>query len=199
MATTDRRALPPWLRFAAPLLCAAAALLPACEQTSAGCPGRLDPVASLALSYAPIDKGDTCRITRRTDGGPVDAGLAVTPPAAKLSVCAAQSDAGVLSLAVAVGTSGYRTVTIDGGSFSLTSTTGGPGSACICAIELTETLSGTLQRADGGALGFESDGGFTPLSGFGGAIDDSIKAAAGGGPCNCNLPCGIHYALTGVQ
>lgn len=193
MATNETlRALLP-----AALLLALAALAPACELTSSSCPGKLQSAGTLALTYTAVDKGDTCRITAQSDGGPANAPLALTPTATTVALCAGQDDAGVVSVAIAIGTSGFRTATLDGGSFALTaSTPAAAATACTCPIDLTETLTGTLLRADGGTIGFEADGGLLPLSGLAGALDDTVRATAGSGaPCTCNLPCGIHYAL----
>ena len=184
----------------AALLLALAALAPACELTSSSCPGKLQSAGNLTLTYKAVDKGDTCRITAQSDGGPANAPLAVTPTAAVVSLCAGQDDAGVITVAIAIGSSGYRTTTLDGGSFALTATTPGAGAtACICPIDLVETLTGTLLQADGGTIAFGSDGGLLPLSSLSGALDDAVKATAGvGASCSCNLPCGIHYSLAGT-
>ena len=194
----NHRPLRPALLHAA-LLASLAPLSSACELTSTSCPGKLSSVGTLTLSYSPRDGGDTCLITRQSDGGPANLPLGITPSTTSLALCAGQDGAGAVSLALAIGSSGYRTVTADAGSFALTaSTANAAGSACACPIDLTETLSATLLRADGGTVGFESDGGFAPLSGLVGALDYAVRASAGGAACSCNLPCGIHYSLAGT-
>ena len=162
----------------------------------ASCPPGSAEVGSFAVSYSLVDAGDSCVVTRAADGGATDAGLTVAPSASQLSFCAAQTDAGT-QLSLHLYGQGTRTVSLDGGSFALTASAFNlTGSNCLCALNLAETVSGQIGIADGGTFGPEGDGGFPAITSFSGTLDDLFSASQSGTDCTCNLPCGVHYAVS---
>jgi hypothetical protein len=171
-----------------------AALAPAC-MLDGSCPAKSTPLATFTVSYSPLDAGDTCVVTRGADGGPTDAGLVTAPSTTSLAICGAQSDAGTWLTLLFHGQAA-RTVSLDGGAFAASAgASGASGSNCRCALNIAEALSGQLSIADGGVFGPDGDGGFTPVSGFSGRLDEWFSATEGGSDCACNLPCGVHYKL----
>jgi hypothetical protein len=69
---------------------------------------------------------------------------------------------------------------------------GGLIQACTCALEVVETLRGSILRADGGPpTGF--DGGLTSAVGPFVPGGGSPPTTPDGGVCNCQLPCALEY------
>lgn len=135
-------------------------------------------------------------VTRAADGGPTDASVTSTPSGTSIGFCA-PDDGGPQLYVELAGASG-QVVSLDAGFFStVSSATGVSGSNCLCALDVAETFSGRLETADGGAFGPDGGGGFTQVTGFSGNLDEGLSSSQSG--CACNLPCGIHYALTAGQ
>ncbi len=166
----------------------------ACDQTIS-CPSGASAVGTVGVTFSPTDAGDNCVVTRSADGGPTDAGLVATPAATQVTFCA-QSDGGSQFYVMLQGGSPLP-VTLDGGSFSTTSTASNvTGSNCICALNIAQNLSGQVHTADGGLPALQSDGGLSSVTSFSGAFDELFTAAGSGADCACNVPCGAHYLLT---
>lgn len=184
------------LRFA--LLLPAAGLLcaVACDSNLA-CPPGFSALGNFTVGFAAVDAGPACTITRATDGGPADASLTGTPSPALVLLCGTATDAGDVALAYSFRGSGTHSVTLDGGVFSQ-STTGAnqTGSACLCPLDLTETITGTPKTADGGLLRVEADGGLGPVTGISGTLTEAISASAGSTGCACTLPCVAGYSFS---
>jgi hypothetical protein len=170
-----------------------ATILAGCTM-DASCPSGSTSLGTFAVTASPVDAGDTCFVTRLSDGGAADASLASLSSSTSLSFCAAETDAGTQLTLRFYGESA-RTVAIDGGAFSIETTSSVSGSSCQCAVDVTETFSGSIGIADGGVFGPDGDGGFTPIAKFTGRVDDAVSASNSGADCACNVPCAVHYAL----
>ena len=185
------------LRLPLALLFAAALCAVACDSNLA-CPPGYNVLGNFNVAFTPIDAGAACMITRKTDGGPADASLLNTPAATLLLLCGAhKGDAGdgTFSLSYSFRGTGTHNATLDGGAFSQANTAGGQsGSACLCPIDLTETISGELRTADGGAFGLEQDGGLSPVVGVSGSSFIAVSASAGSSHCACTLPCATGFS-----
>jgi len=112
-------------------------------------------------------------------------------------ICGAATDAGDVALAYSFRGSGTHSVTLDGGVFSQSTTgTNQLGSACVCALDLTETITGTPRTIDGGPLRVEGDAGLSPITGISGTLSEAISASAGSTNCACALPCVAGYSFS---
>jgi hypothetical protein len=174
------------------LVCAAA-----CE-SSLACPPGFSALGSFSVGFSPIDAGAACMINKMTDGGPADASLVSTPSSALMILCGGTTDAGDLSVSYSFRGSGTHSAKLDGGAFgqSNAGSTGQAGTACLCPLDLTETLTGTLRTADGGAFGLQDDGGFVQVTGITGTLTEAISASAGSTACACTLPCSAGFSYS---
>lgn len=189
-----RRATRPPLALLLPVavvLCAVA-----CDSNLA-CPPGYSVLGNFTVGFAAVDAGAACTITRTSDGGAADASLTGTPPQALMLVCGAATDAGNVALSYSLRGSGTHSVNLDGGVFSQVSTaTGQTGYACLCALDLTETITGKPKTTDGGPLRVESDGGLGAVVGITGTSTLAISASAGSNNCACVLPCVAGYSYS---
>jgi hypothetical protein len=184
-------------RLPAALLLAGGAVLAAvaCDSNLA-CPQGYSSLASFTVAFSAVDAGAACIINKMTDGGPADASLIGNPSSALMQLCGATTDAGGLSVSYSLRGSGTHTSDLDGGVFSQSSTgSGQTGSACLCALDLNETITGSLRTADGGPFGLEADGGFTPVVSISGSVVEAISATAGTTGCACTLPCAAGFSF----
>ena len=69
------------------------------------------------------------------------------------------------------------------------------GSACLCPVDLTETLTGQPRIADGGVFGLEADGGMPAVVGVSGTLVEAISASSTSGACACALPCAAGFSF----
>lgn len=179
------------------LLLAAALCAVACGPDLA-CPPAYSWLGNFNVAFTPIDAGAACMITRKTDGGPADASLINTPAPTLLLLCGApKPDAGdnAFSLSYSFRGTGTHNTMLDGGTFSQANSAGGQsGSACLCPIDLTETISGELRTADGGTFRLEPDGGLSPVVGISGSSIVAVSASAGSSNCACTLPCAAGFS-----
>lgn len=175
---------------AALVLCAVA-----CDSNLA-CPPGYGALGNFTVGFAAVDAGPACTINRTSDGGPADASLTGLPPPALMLLCGAATDAGDVAVAYSFRGSGTHSVTLDGGVFSTASTGANQtGFACLCALDLTETITGTPKTADGGPLRVEGDGGLGAVVGITGTVTEAIRASAGSTGCACALPCVAGYSF----
>jgi len=189
--------LPRRLRLRAALLLVGAGVLcaVACDSNLA-CPQGFNALGSFNVGFTSVDAGAACMINKMTDGGPADASLIGQPDSKLMLLCAAQNDGG-LSLSYSFRGTGTHTVDLDGGVFAQANTgTGQTGSACLCPLDLTETITGTLRTADGGAFAVEADGGFSPVIGITGTLAEAISASSSSSSCACTLPCVAGFTYT---
>lgn len=176
----------------------------ACPETfSQTCPKGSHDEGTFTASFAAVTANpDECRITKDADGGPIDGGtLSSAPQSFQTTLCSqALADGGAL-LYMAVGASVLPRVSEvgPGATFTFTSQATVTGTKCVCAIDVAETISGTLlpsSGADGGAA-YDSDAGaFEPLKGFNSRVVDAVDGGAG---CRCNVPCNIQYTLNAAK
>lgn len=191
-------------RPAVPLLAAllAAAGLAGCPETffSQTCPTGSKNEGTFTTTFSDTFGAKECRVTADADGGPADASLRNTPSTFSATLCSqAGADGGPPVLYMATGTGLPRQSPIgDGGTFAFTSANTVTGTICICAIEVKETISGTLLPASGSDAGvtYDADAGLESLRGFTAALVDEVD---GGSSCHCNVPCTIEYRLDGVR
>jgi hypothetical protein len=168
----------------------------ACDSNLA-CPPGYGALGNFTVGFTAVDAGAACIITRTTDGGPADASLTGTPAAALMLLCGAATDAGEVALAYSFRGSGTHSVTLDGGVFTQSTTaTGQTGSACLCPLDLTETITGTPKTADGGPLRVEADGGLGVVTGITGTFTEGVAASGGSTACACTLPCVAGYTFS---
>ena len=189
-----RRLRPLLLLPLAAVLCAVA-----CDSNLA-CPPGYNALGNFTVAFAAADAGAACTITRTSDGGPADAALTGTPPPALMLLCGNATDAGDVGLAYSFRGSGTHSVRLDGGVFSQATTgTGQLGSACLCALDLTETITGRPRTLDGGPLRLEADAGLSSVTGISGTLSEAISASAGSTGCACALPCVAGYTFSSPQ
>lgn len=192
-------------RSAVPLLAAllAAAGLAGCPETffNQTCPTGAKNEGTFTTSFTPTTGAKECRVTADADGGPADAALGVTPSAFSATLCSqAGADGGPPVLYMAAGSGLPRQSPIgDGGTFVFSSANTVTGTTCICAIEVKETITGTLLPASGSDAGvaYDPDAGLDSLRGFTAALVDEVDGGPSG--CHCNVPCTIEYRLDGVR
>ncbi|MBS2025407.1 MAG: hypothetical protein JST92_23655 [Deltaproteobacteria bacterium] len=187
--------------FAAVVLAGAAAIAACQDSFNPVCPTGTRNEGSFLATFTPLPAATDCRITSDSDGGALDASLASTPAAVNTTICSLPPpDGGTPTVYMEFNSNLPRVSTLDdGGTFVFTSSTTISGSACVCNIDVTETISGTLLPADGtdAAVTFDVDaGGFTPMRGFTATIVDAVDGGAG---CHCNIPCSIQYRLDGTK
>jgi hypothetical protein len=176
------------------LIAAALITLSGCAEAS--CPAGTSAIGTFSVSFTAVDAGDTCVVTRSADGGPTDAGLVSELSDTELAFCA-QSDGGPELYLWFYGSSAKK-ISLDGGSFSTSAGASDvTGSNCLCALDISETISGRIWAADGGPPVVLADGGLAPLAGFSAQIDEKFHDHQSGEDCACNLPCGVHYSFSG--
>jgi hypothetical protein len=166
----------------------------ACDSNLA-CPPGFSALGSFNVGFSQFDAGAVCMINKMTDGGPADASLVSTPSSALMILCGGTTDAGDLSVSFSFRGSGMHSTTLDGGVFVQSNTGSQTGTACICALDITETLTGTLRTADGGPFALQADGGFSQLTGISGTLTEAISSSAGTA-CACTLPCNAGFSYS---
>jgi hypothetical protein len=175
------------------LLAAAGALLAGCAAST--CPSGTSAVGSFTVSFTAVDAGDTCIVTRLADGGATNTPLVSQPSTTSLAFCA-QSDGGPELYMWFYG-GGATKVSYDGGAFSVSGSSTDV-SGCLCALNVSETISGRVWSADGGLPSLQDDGGVAPFGGFSAQVDETFSAYQSGENCACSLPCGVHYSFSGT-
>ena len=182
------------MRLLLPLL-----LLTACpDQTGLQCPPNTSLVGNYALTFTAQDAGDEC-IAVDPDGG-AKVKLAITPPFVKgATLCVTTAGDAGPQLQLLSPNKGSKTsdVLADGG-FHFTGAPVPPGTqtACICDVNVTETVDGYL--VTGGDFALRPDGGLPPILGMKATLVDLLTDGGSATPCRCTLPCTVTYALDGT-
>jgi hypothetical protein len=171
--------------------------LAACT-SGAVCPSGSVTIATYNVSYSAIYEGDTCYVTLLPDGGSTSSVLISAPSSNTMLLCATNDDAGTppqLYLSgSALGAPDASTYVTSGIETDVS------GSACLCNIDISDSIAVTLDTPDGGPLEFNPDGGVPSIPSFTGRIDYEVQGSAGNTvTCGCNLPCGAHFTLSATQ
>ena len=169
------------------------------------CPPESVPSGHYTLTTTVQQTPDLCLRVREADGGPLqpgeDASILNSQQSSTDSIlCAGNSDAGPTVFLVVASSDVVRQTPLDpAGSFNFVSPTlPQVASVCVCTTDVNETISGVF--FGGGTSGFAlgADGGLEPQPT---AMDGSVLQTLtnpDGGPCLCNIPCAVHYALIGT-
>jgi hypothetical protein len=171
-------------------------LLAAClEQSGLQCPPNTNLIGQYALKLTANHDAGEC--IAQTDAGPVplaldDAGVLSS------SLCAGTwSDGGIQLNLVVPGKGGPRTSDLlpDGGFHFLSPPVPGqPQTACVCPVDIAETIDGYLLT--GGPFALRPDGGLPLVTGVSGTLTDRFTAAGTG--CICTFPCSASFSISGV-
>jgi hypothetical protein len=185
-------------RILLPLLCALLAGCP--EQSGLQCPPNTSVVGEYALTFtARHDAGECIAVPDAgTDAGPLL--LALDPPFVKgVTLCVATgSDGGPELQLVSPGKGLKKSDVLADGGFHFTGDPVAQGqTACICDVDITETIDGFLNA--GGPFALRADGGLPPVTGISGTLVDLLTDAGSATPCRCALPCTVTYSLSGVS
>jgi len=162
------------------------------------CPPTSTPAGNFQLSFGLQQTADQCRQILYSDGGPADASIATNPAPANSTLCAELIDAGP-TLYLAVQGKGVRASPLasDGGFSFVSTALAVPQTACGCSVDITETIAGNLAAPGDAGFTVAPDGGLTPpATSIAAMLVDSVSSDAGG--CLCNVPCALHYTLTGT-
>ena len=122
-----------------------------------------------------------------------------TSPSNTPCFCAELTDAGP-TLYLAVEGKGVRPSPLasDGGFSFVSTALAVPQTACGCNVDIVETIAGNLLAPGDAGFTVAPDGGLIPpATGIAATLIDSVSSDAG--PCLCNVPCAIHYTLTGTR
>lgn len=173
-------------------------LLAGCpEQSGLQCPPNTSIVGEYALTFtANHDAGECIAVDAGPDGGPVK--LALDPPFVKgVTLCVATaSDGGPELQLVSPGKGLKKSDLLPDGGFHFT---GAPvtqaQTACICDVNVTETIDGHLLA--GGPFELRPDGGLPLVTGISATLVDRLTDAGSTTPCRCDLPCNVTYSLEG--
>lgn len=187
-------------------------LLAALALASAGCPDDLAqrcppesvPSGHYTLTTTVQQTPDECLLVRIADGGPLppgaDASILLSEQSSTDSIlCAGNSDAGPTVYLVVATSRVVRQTPLDpAGGFTFLSMVPQVSSLCSCTADVNETISGVFLGGGSGGFGLGADGGLAPQpTGMDGSMLQTLTNPDGG-PCLCNIPCALHYALIGT-
>ena len=179
----------------------AACALCACT-SSASCPSGTSQIANYNVSYTQLSEGDTCYVVLLPDGGATNYQLVNAPTQSSMLLCATGQDGGAVNVYLA-GTALNPLGPADASTYTEASNESDVGgSACLCALDLSDKLSVTFATADGGAVAWDPtvDGGVPTIPSFTGTLDYTFAhTASDTSLCGCNLPCGAHYSFSGAK
>jgi hypothetical protein len=171
-------------------------LLAACpEQSGLQCPPNTSIVGQYSLAFTANHDAGEC--LWRDDGGtqrPLtldDAGVRGT------TLCVGSAADGGPELQLLVpGKGGARKSDLlaDGGFVFVSDPVVAQGTACVCDVNVSETLAARLLGGDPFTL--RPDGGLPPISGLTATLADRVTNDAGA-VCKCDLPCTITYSIAG--
>jgi hypothetical protein len=160
---------------------------------------------NFALNLALQPSASQCRVIFALDGGPADGDVAATPSSQAATICSGPDPAdGGLLVYLAVQNRALRQSPLGpDGSFAFTTPSSNvSGTVCgsTCAVDITETISGSLSPSTPGSFQPGPDGGLTPsIASLSGTLVDSLARSAGATNCLCNDPCNLTYQLTGTR
>src|SRR5205823_5432014 len=147
------------------------------------CPANTVAVGQYTLSIAGQHPAGECK-SQLADGG-----LAAVAPDAGTTksgtLCTADAGTG-LWLAIAGNGQKAADFFVDGGFQFSSHVEPTPGTACVCAVAIDETISGYVTGAWDGSFAAQPDGGLPLITGFNATIVDHFNSDAGG--CICALP-----------
>jgi hypothetical protein len=169
-------------------------LLAACpEQAGLQCPPNTSIVGQYALAFTANHDAGEC--VAQTDAGTIP--LALDDAGVKAStLCVGSAADGGTQLQLFVPTKGVlKSDLLADGGFHFPSNAGvTPDTACICDVDVSETLDGYLLTT--GPFSLRPDGGLPPITGLTATLALHLSAAAS--DCSvCNLPCTASYAIAG--
>ena len=182
-----------------PILLLLFLLLAGCpDESGRQCPPNTDVVGNYALKFtAQHDAGNEC-IAIDPDGGPPVA-LAVDPPFEKpVTLCAASASDGGKQLQLVSPGKGRKTSDLlpDGGfHFTGDPVPQGQTTACICDVNIMETIDGYLLA--GGPFALRPDGGLPLITGMTATLVDLVTDGGPATGCRCSFPCTVTYSLSG--
>jgi hypothetical protein len=180
---------------------AAALALSGCPDTlQQQCPGGV-PAGNFLMALTLQDTTDACRQILLPDGGSTDASVASVVAPANSTLYSGLADGGPSICLAVTGAQAGRSSPLDADAgFTFISTVQNvTQSICLCSIDITETVKGNLVVPGDAGFTVDADGGINPKpSGYNGTLVDSIVATPGTSGCLCNLPCALHYTLTGT-
>ncbi|OLC18474.1 MAG: hypothetical protein AUG04_02000 [Deltaproteobacteria bacterium 13_1_20CM_2_69_21] len=181
-----------------PILLLLLLLLAACpDESGRQCPPNTNVVGDYTVTFTAQDGGNEC-IAIDPDGGP-SVRLAITPPFVKpATLCVATAnDGGTQLQLLSPGKGTKRSDLLPDGGFHFTGDPVPPGqtTACICDVNIVETIDGYL--LSGGAFALRPDGGLPLITGLTATLVDLVTDAGSGPGCRCSFPCTVTYSLSG--
>ena len=176
-----------------------AIFLTACpEQVGQQCPAHTVALGQYAINFAGQHPTGECQATQADGGSPTpvareDAGTSFG------ALCYGTADGGQ-QIWLVIPNKGVRSSDLaDGGFHFVSHTDPVQGTACVCAVGIDETFDGYLTTTPPGLPFAQSDGGIPSVTGLTGAIVDTLSTPSGTTGCQCALPCGVTYAITGTR
>jgi hypothetical protein len=189
------------MRKLLPLL--ALGLLAACpEQFGQQCPPNTLSVGQYTLSYAGQHPANECIATQADGGGtPTPVARADGGQQGATFCFGSGSDGGPRLSLVVTGKGDPRTSDLlpDGGFHFATHAAPQPGTACVCAVAVDETIDGYLQTTPAGPVALQPDGGLPPITSVTATLTDNLSTPSGTTGCLCTLPCTVTYGITGSR
>ncbi|MGZ6126323.1 MAG: hypothetical protein ACXWLR_15250 [Myxococcales bacterium] len=173
-------------------------LLAACpEQSGLQCPPNTSIVGEYALTFtAAHPSGECIAADGGTDGGPLPLALDASFVKGVTLCVATASDGGPELQLVAPNNGLKKSGLLDDGGFHFTGAAVTQAqTACICDVNITETIDGNLLT--GGPFALRPDGGLPVITGINATLVDLLTDAGGGSACTCALPCTVTYSLEG--
>ena len=166
------------------------------------CPPESLPSGHYTLTTTVVDTPDECLVVRSADGGPPpkDGSILLSRESSTDSIlCAGNSDAGPTVYLIVANSSVVRQTPLDpDGGFAFLSTQLQAPSLCSCTTDVNETISGLFLGGGSSGFGLGADGGLEPQpTGINGSIVQTLSNPDGG-PCLCDIPCALHYMLSGT-
>jgi hypothetical protein len=182
-----------------PILLLLLLLVAACpDESGRQCPPNTNVVGDYAVTFtAQHDAGNEC-IAIDPDGGP-SVTLAVDPPFVKpVTLCVGTAgDGGTQLRLVSPGKNTKSSDLLPDGGFHFTGDPAPPGqtTACICDVNIVETIDGYL--LSGGPFALRPDGGLPLITGINATLVDLVFDAGSPTGCRCSFPCTATYSLSG--
>lgn len=181
------------------LLLPLAFLLAACpEQVGRQCPPNTSLVGQYTLALVPQRVPGECTLS--TDGGHLTVGNGGTQA---WTLCLATAGDGGPQLDLLVpGQSGVRTSELeeDGGFHFGTDAGTTSQTACVCDVNVFETIDGfLLGGASDAGFSFQPDGGVPLVPGLSATLTDHLTGTASPQPCLCTFPCTANYIISGTR
>ena len=169
------------------------------------CPAESVPSGHYTLSTTVKQIANECLLVRLADGGPyppdADASILNSQVSSTDSIlCAGNSDAGPTVYLVVSSSQLVRQAPLDpAGAFTFVSPTlPQQPTLCSCTTDINETISGVFLGGGSSGFGLDADGGLVPQpTAIDGSVDQTLTNPDGG-LCLCDIPCALHYVLTGT-